>query len=72
MIQFLIWFLGVVLCGLGISVFIGGLSMHKEAISSLFDKELLEVFIFSFVGFFFDGVGIILFYLGYYVMEHNI
>lgn len=72
MIQFLIWFLGIVLCGLGISAFIGGLSMHKEAISSLFDIELLDVFIFSLVGFFFDGVGIVLFWLGYYVMEHNI
>lgn len=72
MIQFLILFLGVVLCGLGISTFIGGLSMHKEAISSLFDKELLEVFMFSFVGFFFDGVGAVLFWVGYYVMEHSI
>lgn len=72
MTQFLIWFLGVVLCGLGISTFIGGLSIHKEAIDSLFDKELLEVFTFSFVGFFFDGVGAALFWLGYYVMEHNI
>jgi len=72
MTQYLIWFLGVVLCGLGGSVFIGGLSMHKEAIDSLIDKNLLEVFVFSFVGFFFYGAGGILFWLGYYVMEHNI
>ena len=72
MIQFLIWFAGVAICGLGISVFIGALSLHKEAFTSIFDKDILECIIFSFIGFFFDIVGAGLFYLGYRVMEHNI
>ena len=73
MTAFLIWFLGIVVCGLGISAFIGGLSLHKEAFKSLFfEKELIECFMFSFVAFFFDGVGAVLFYVGYYIMEHNI
>lgn len=72
MIQFLIWFAGVFFCGLGTSVFIGALSLHKEAITSIFDKNVLECFVFSFAGFFFDIVGAGLFYLGYRVMEHNI
>lgn len=72
MIAFMICFFGVVVCGLGISVFIGGLSLHKEAFTSLFEKELMECFIFSFSAFFFDAVGMGLFYVGYYIMEHNI
>lgn len=72
MTAFLIWFLGVVVCGLGISVFIGGLSLHKESFTSLFEKELIECFIFSFTAFFFDAVGVGLFYIGYCIMEHNI
>lgn len=73
MIAFLIWFLGVVVCGLGGSAFIGGVSLHTEAFKSLFfEKKLGECFIFSFVAFFIDGVGAVLFYVGYYIMEHNI
>ena len=72
MTQFLVWFLGVALCGLGISVFIGALSLHKEAFTSIFDKNILACFEFSFAGFFFDIVGAGLFYLGYRVMEYNI
>ena len=73
MTAFLIWFLGVVICGLGVSVFIGGVSLHREAFTSLFsEKNLMECFIFSFTAFFLDAVGAGLFYVGYYIMEHNI
>ena len=72
MTSFLIWFLGMVVCGIGVSLFIGGLSLHKESFTSLFEKELMESFIFSFAAFFFDAVGAVLFYIGYYIMEHNI
>lgn len=73
MTAFLIWFLGVVICGLGVCLVIVGLSLHKEAIVELlFEKEFGICIIFSFIAFLFDGVGAGLFYFGYYIMEHNI
>ena len=73
MTAFIIWFLGVVICGFSICIIIVGLSLHKEAIVELlFEKDFGISIIFSCIAFLFDGVGGALFYLGYLVMEHNI
>ena len=73
MTQMLIWFLGVILCGLSSAVFIASISLHKEAlISYFFEKEFLVGAVFSIVAFVIDIISFVLFYAGYYIMEHNL
>lgn len=73
MIQFLIWFAGVALCGIGIATVICGISLHREAIYEvIFEISWRDFFIFNFIALFVDLVGSSLFYLGYRVMEHNL
>ena len=73
MMQFLIWFAGVFLCGIGITTVLFGICLHKEAIREvIFEISWKDFFIFTFIALFVDLVGSSLFYLGYRVMEHNI
>jgi putative Mn2+ efflux pump MntP len=73
MMQMLIWFAGVALCGLGLYILISSLFLYKEAIKSLFcEKEGLDFFIFLLVAFLFDAFGVGIFYFGYCVMEYNL
>lgn len=70
MIQFLIWFAGVVLCGFGIIIVLFGICMHRESLKEI----LVEVswkwfFFFNFIALIVDFVGSAIFYGGYCLME---
>lgn len=73
MIQFLIWFAGVALCGIGIAIVVFGIYLHKEAICEvIFEISWKDFLIFTFIALVVDLVGSSLFYVGYRIMEHNI
>ena len=70
MSSLLVWFLGVLLCGLGVSIVIGGLSLNKEGVCMMFMEDDFVGFIcFAIIGLFADLVGFALFCGGYKVFR---
>lgn len=66
MSSMLIWFSGVIICGIGISIIIGGLSILKEAVLQMFEEKDFGGFIyFIIVGLFVVLIGVAIFFGGY-------
>ena len=70
MSSMLIWFSGVIICGLGISIIIGGLSLLKEAVSQMFvERDFVGFICFIIVGLIVVLIGVAIFIGGYMVFK---
>lgn len=66
MSSMLIWSSGVIICGIGINIIIGGLSILKEAVLQMFEEKDFGGFIyFIIVGLFVVLIGVAIFFGGY-------
>ena len=60
--------IGFLLCGICMSIFLASLSLHKEAVYCLLNRQPLEGIIFFIVGLSVDVVSFFVFILGYALM----
>ena len=60
--------IGFLLSGISIAVFLASLSLHKEGVSCVLDREPFEGLICFVVGLFFDVVRFFIFIAGYTLM----
>lgn len=64
-----IWFIGVLVCGLGLSIMIAGVSFHSSAVIDFFNKKFLDGIICTILALVFDAVGFLIFGGGYMIFR---
>lgn len=72
MIELVKQLIGFLLCGASMAVFLASLSLHKEALSCLLDREPFEGLICFVVGLFFDVLSLFIFIAGYTFMGFSV
>ena len=64
--------IGFLLCGICLSIFLASLSLHKEAISCLIDREPFEGLVCFVIGLFLDVASFFVFIGGYTLMGFSV